>query len=361
MAAANLAAGLPDDEVLLLEAGDEPGGAARVNAGLVVGPAAGYRHRLPLEPPVALGALGQAVLAAHPTAAPGRLARRDGVRVTVADVYLADPPANLTVRTGVAVARVEIDDRRAVGVVTATGEHVAADRVVLSAGAIATPALLLRSGVTDIPGVGEGLQNHPGCALALELADGPAAATVPDVTTTVELGTAQVVVAERTPGAAELGGLLAGHLTPLGTGSVTLPDPDGPPVVSLDPAGHPLDAAGLRAAAEVAFGLARHPAVGAVTRAVFVDDQGTTLDALLAGGEDAVERWVRSAPNPYHHLAGTCRAGVVTDDIGRVWLYTGLSVCDASLLPGVPGRNPYLAVVDLAERLSSAWVAGLRR
>ena len=70
--AANLATGLTDDEVVLLDAGDEPGGAALVNAGLVVGPVNGYRHRLPLEPPVAIGALGRAVLAAHPAAAPAR-------------------------------------------------------------------------------------------------------------------------------------------------------------------------------------------------------------------------------------------------------------------------------------------------
>jgi len=362
--AANLAAGLPDDAVTLLEAGTELGGAALVNAGLVVGPVDGSRHRLPLEPPAAIGVLGRAVLGAHPLAAPARLARRRGTRVTAADVYLADAAPNLAVRCDTAVARIVFADRRAIGVITADGEHVAADRVVLCAGAVATPALLLRSGVTDIAGVGAGLQNHPGCAIALDLAVGAAALDlpeVPDVTVTVELGEQQLVVLERTPGAPGMGALLAGHLTPVGTGAVTVPDPDGPPLVTLDANAHPADAAGLRAAAESAFALAQQPGVAAVTAGAYVDEHGTTLAGLRAGGEPAVERWLRHAANPYHHFAGTCRAGVVTDDIGRVWLYRGLSVCDAALLPGVPRRNPYLAVIDLAERLSSAWVAGLRR
>jgi len=35
--------------------------------------------------------------------------------------------------------------------------------------------------------------------------------------------------------------------------------------------------------------------------------------------------------------------------------YEGLHVCDASALPGVPPRNPYLSVIRLAETMSRAW------
>lgn len=357
--AANLARGLPDDAVTLIESDASLGGASLRNAGLVVGGGHGYRHRLPLEPPAAIGRLGRAVLESDGNAATALLARRDGARVTVADVYLADPPPNLEVLTGVAVDRVVIENRRAIGVQAVGGEHLAGDRVVLCAGAVTTPALLLRSGVTDIPGVGLGLQNHPGCALSLELTGGAPDAAVPDVTVTVERDERQVVVVERTPEVPSLGALLAGFLAPIGSGSVTLPDPEGPPSIEL--ACDDADVDGLRVAAELAIGIARHPAVAAVTGAVYVDDHGTRLDRLLAGGDQAVAAWARTASNPYHHFAGSCRLGVVTDDIGRVWLYSALSVCDASLLPGVPRRNPYLSVIDLAERLSSAWLAGLRR
>jgi choline dehydrogenase-like flavoprotein len=93
----------------------------------------------------------------------------------------------------------------------------------------------------------------------------------------------------------------------------------------------------------------------AAVGAVYVDAHGTTLDQLLAGGAAALRQWAAIAPNPYHHAAGTCRLGVVTDDDGWVRGYTGLAVCDASALPGVPRQNVFLSVVDLAERLSSRW------
>jgi len=359
--AANLAAGFPDDQVLVVEAGAELGGASLVNAGVVVGSSAGYRHRLPLEPADPIGALGQAVLAADPRAATVRLARRGGVRVSAAEAYLGVPPGNVEVRLATAVARIEFDDRRAVGVHTADGTHLAADRVVLCAGAVATPTLLLRSGVTDVPGVGEGLQDHAGASLAVRLVPGAVVPGAPQVAVTVEAPDHQVVVLEHTPDDPGLAGLLAGHLTPLGEGRVTLSDPDGPPLVTLDRSASATDLVALRAAADDAFALARHPAVRDIADDVFVDAHGTTLDTLTAGGSEAVDAWLRNAPSAYHHAAGTCRLGTVTDDIGRVWLYTRLAVCDASLFAGVPRRNPYLSVIDLAERLSSAWVQGLRR
>ncbi|HWL43159.1 MAG TPA: GMC family oxidoreductase N-terminal domain-containing protein [Ilumatobacter sp.] len=359
--AANLAAGLPDDEVVLLEASAQLGGASLVNAGVVVGGAAGYRHRLPLEPPGSIGALGRAVLAADPRAAPALLARRAGRRVSVAEAYLASPPANLTVRTGTPVDRVVFDGSRAVGVLTAAGDQVAADRVVLSAGAVTTPALLLRSGVTELPGLGEHLQDHVGVSLAVQLKAGLGNPAGPDVAVTVEHGEHQVVVLDHIADHPGLAGLLAGFMAPLTEGAVTLPDPDGPPHVALDRAASASDTAGLRAAFDLAVALSHSAEVQAIAEAVYVDAHGTTLERLLAGGDSAVALWMAGAPNAYHHVAGSCRIGVVTDDLGRVWMRSRLAVCDASLLPGVPRRNPYLTVIDLAERLSSAWVQGLRR
>ena len=72
---------------------------------------------------------------------------------------------NVEVVSDVHVDRVMFEDRRAIGVVTAEGVQLAADRVVVSAGAIHSPAILLRSGV-DTPGVGEGLKDHPSAPIA---------------------------------------------------------------------------------------------------------------------------------------------------------------------------------------------------
>lgn len=100
---------------------------------------------------------------------------RDGRRHSVVDGYLAPAlgRSNLTVRTNSPVRRVVFEGRRAVGVEVAD-RVVRADRVVLAAGAIRTPWLLMRSGVgpaahlrdhgisvvRDLPGVGENLHDH---------------------------------------------------------------------------------------------------------------------------------------------------------------------------------------------------------
>lgn len=113
----------------------------------------------------------------------------DGVaRVSAARGYLgravrARP--NLSVRAGCVVRRVQLSGSRAVGVETDTGV-IHAREVILSAGALMSPALLMRSGIgpgahladlglevlADLPGVGENLQEHPSIALSAFLKPG---------------------------------------------------------------------------------------------------------------------------------------------------------------------------------------------
>jgi choline dehydrogenase len=110
-----------------------------------------------------------------------QLTCRGGRRWSVADAYLhpvTDRP-NLTVRTGSAVTGVLVEGGRAVGVGYRSGggaHSVRAEReVLLCAGTIATPQLLMLSGVgpadhlreqgipvvLDAPGVGANLHDHP--------------------------------------------------------------------------------------------------------------------------------------------------------------------------------------------------------
>ena len=106
--------------------------------------------------------------------------RRDGVRISTAIGYLA--PArhrlNLTIRSGVHAHRVILENGRAAGVEiesAGTIQQVRGRRVTLSAGAIHSPALLMRSGIgprdelsklgikcqVNLPGVGRNLIDHP--------------------------------------------------------------------------------------------------------------------------------------------------------------------------------------------------------
>ncbi len=103
-----------------------------------------------------------------------------GVRQSAAIAYLKSRPKNLTVRTGVHVARVVTEDCRAVGLLTLTGEVIRAEReVILCQGAIGTPQLLMLSGIgpadhlrfhnievlADLPSVGAHLSDHPNVSM----------------------------------------------------------------------------------------------------------------------------------------------------------------------------------------------------
>ena len=106
---------------------------------------------------------------------------KKGRRWSVADAYIHPnrKRPNFTVRTDAFVQRIEMDGNRATGVTYRRGgvsETVVADaEVVLSAGAIGSPQILMLSGIgpgahlremgvdvrVDSPGVGQNLQDHP--------------------------------------------------------------------------------------------------------------------------------------------------------------------------------------------------------
>lgn len=77
--------------------------------------------------------------------------------------HLADEGRIQVVRAS--AERIDTAAGRARAVVTAAGD-IEADHIVVCAGALLTPALLLRSGFDkDVPAIGEGVQNHPALAL----------------------------------------------------------------------------------------------------------------------------------------------------------------------------------------------------
>jgi choline dehydrogenase len=109
-----------------------------------------------------------------------------GRRSSTANRYLATPSrmANLRIELGVIVDRVIFDAGRAVGVRCAVGGEMrevrARGQVIVSAGALQSPAVLLRSGIgpasalrelnvdvrRDAPGVGRNLQDHCGLTIS---------------------------------------------------------------------------------------------------------------------------------------------------------------------------------------------------
>lgn len=330
------------------------GGSSLINGTVVTAPQPTAGHRLPLELPWADGAVGRALLAADRSARRVRLIRRAQRRVTAADAYLRPVAgrSNLVVRTGAAVHHVVFEGRRLAAVVTTDGSTIDADRVVLCAGAIWTPTILLRSGV-DTPGVGEGLEDHPTFTITLQLTADAIDATAPTISAVADHGDCQVLALNRLPEAPALGALVVGVVSVRSTGTVRLPDTDGPPVVEMRQLAHPDEVDALVRGVAGAIELLDDPAWDGVVEQAYVDAEGTRLTDV-EGSRSKLREWIIDYAGGHYHASGTCREGVVSER-GAVHGYEGLHVADASVLPGVPRDDPYLAVVATAERLVRAW------
>lgn len=100
-----------------------------------------------------------------------------GRRMSSATTFLRRPPANLTIATGATVIRLETSGQRVIGVIASVKgaiTHLSAAEIVVCAGAINTPKLLMLSGIGpasaleavgihvrhDLGGVGRNLQDH---------------------------------------------------------------------------------------------------------------------------------------------------------------------------------------------------------
>ena len=313
---------------------------------------------LPVEPPAdhEIGPVDRALLAADPSATVAELTRRHGRRVTAAEAYLwpARGRANLEVRAGVPVDRVALDGRRAVGVVLADGEEVSASRVVLAAGAIRSPWLLLRSGV-DTAGIGDGLQDHPSAVLTLQLRAGRAADPASLVIGSLSRrGAIQFLPMNHLgPQAPGLGAVLVALMTPRSAaGTVRVAD-DGDPLVDFALLADPADLDALSQGVGQAIELLRTPAFVDLVAQVYVDSSGTPVDAL--GDVGAIRAWLPTVVGDYVHASSTCAMGVVVDDDAAVFGYERLHVADASVFPSIPDVNTHLPTTMLAERLCARW------
>lgn len=303
------------------------------------------------------GAVNRALADAVPTAGDGVLLTRDasGRRVSVNDAYLepARRRDGLAVVGDALVDRVLFDGRRARAVRLVDGREFEADTVIVSAGAIHTPAVLLRSGV-DTEGVGERLQDHPSFPIALtrhEPADLDALPIATVATLSSEIGDAsgdtadgvddlQLLPIEYVDASLpSLGMVMAAVMRSHSTGTVRLAsdDPTVDPVVEFRMLSDERDRAPMVAAIDAAERVLAHESFRAIADVVPYDRSD---DGVIAALGD------------YVHAAGTCAMGTVVDTGCRVRGYDGLLVCDASVMPRLPRANTHWPVVAIAERLA---------
>lgn len=304
-------------------------------------------------------------------------------RVSAADAWLTPEVRarpNLRVLANAHVARVRWQGRRAVGAdVQIAGRATAldAEHVVLAAGAIHTPAILLRSGVgprdelhrlglpviRDLP-VGARLLDHPGFAVFLAPRAGVARPSDPLLQTVLR------VPSERSTGTADLqiqpgssSGLrlpltpfvtIMGHVgKPQGAGTWRLPsaDPLAKPVLASAyfeaPSDRRVAVEGLQLAAELATG----PVLRKLARPLWPSAHKLARRATL-------DAHVRRATDSGYHPCGTVPMGpeeapwACTDADGRVRGVERLWVIDASLMPTIPTANIHLPTLMIAEKLA---------
>ena len=290
--------------------------------------------------------------------APARLMLDEaGRRRSTNDLYLetARTRPNLVIRGDVLVDSLLFDgpgERRVVGVRLASGEGVEAAHVVLSAGAIGSPRLLLRSGI-DLAGIGLGLRDHPAMAFRVPspigTKDGPLISAVGRFSSGIGGGECDLQflpvdwVGDDGDGK-PFGVLLVALMEVRSTGRVTV---DQVEVNALD---DDLDAHRLAAGVRMAADALTHLGIAPIG----VD--ATTIDA--SASTDDILKFVVANLADYQHACGTAKMGRARDDSavvdvnGAVMGYSGLSVIDASVFPDLPRANPNLTTVMVAERLA---------
>jgi choline dehydrogenase len=340
-------------------------------------------------------------------ASPVQVTQRNGKRFSAADAYLRPNMKrdNLSTVTGAQVLRVELENGRATGVRFRDRrgrEQVArADRdVILAAGAIGSPQILMLSGVGpadhlrevgvdvkhDLPGVGQNLQDHPYVVLIWESKVGGSlyGADKPKpllewllrrsgpLTSSVAEGFAFVRSRPGLP-APDLQFHFApayfndngfdefdGHaftmgpvlITPKSRGWLKLrsPNPSEKPRILTNSLSEPEDVqalvTGMRKAREMA---AAGPLAEAAAREIFPGPGVGDTDDELA---DDLRRRVELI----YHPVGTCRMGsgddAVVDAQLRVRGIDGLRVADASIMPVIPGGNTNAPAIMVGERAS---------
>jgi choline dehydrogenase-like flavoprotein len=339
-----------------------------------------------------------------------QVTNRNGRRCSAAVAYLkpARHRANLTVRTGVLARRIIMEKGRAVAVECIVGSRTFVSRaereIIVTAGAINSPKLLMLSGigpaqhlaslgikpVVDLPGVGQNLHDHLDIFMMYNVKDiesydaykklsrqmlaglryavyrdGPVSATVVEAgafwSTDGSHETANLQfhflagsgIEAVTDAASKSNGctLNAYFLHPRSRGSVTLRSADTrqPPVIDPNFFAEQDDLDRTVESVMMGQEIMSQPAISRYIAAEFMPGPGTRRRVDY-------EAYVRRESRSGYHPAGTCRMGTdelaVVDPELRVRGIEGLRVADASIMPQLVSGNTNAPTIMIAEKAS---------
>jgi choline dehydrogenase len=321
---------------------------------------------------------------------------RNGRRQSAADAFLfpIGSRGNLTIFPNTLVRRVLFDSRRATGVEVVRNGHVetirAAGAVVLAAGVIGSPRLLMLSGIgpaaalkahgitvlADSPAVGANLHDHPRVSVRWKSLEPLAPSTTsaglfahsgenegggqsserPIGTSYRRIPDLQFYVGRGLDVVDEFITLTVALCQPKSRGSLTLrsADPSATPVIRADYFSEPADLDALVSGVRLARDIAGARPYARL-RGEPVDPLGDmqTTDALRA--------WIRRSADTIFHPVGTCRMGSASDAVVdaelRVRGVDGLRVADASIMPVVVNSQTQAACLMIAEKAAELIIA----
>jgi choline dehydrogenase len=290
------------------------------------------------------------------------------------------------------VSRVLLDNGKVRGVEVASGgglRKLSARRVILAAGAIGSPAILLRSGIgpeddlrelgvdvhVALPGVGANLVDQPRIGVFMVPKPGAenyGASTGQIVLRTTAAGSSQTndmyyamvnhfdlthhfPMLRKTAGANRVFGVMAVVRQAYSRGRVTIDstDPLDLPRVDLNYLSDERDYKLLGDGIRVCWELAQSPKIR---------DQGEDVVLITesaVGDDEALREYIQLGVDSAYNPAGTARMGpsddpsAVVNQCCAVYGVDGLYVADASVMPTMVRANTNLTVIMIAERVAS--------
>ncbi len=344
---------------------------------------------------------------------------RHGKRCSAATAFL-DPArerSNLTVVTNALVHRVVFSGARAVGVAYRVGgklvEARAGKEIILAAGVVNSPHLLMLSGIGDseelgrhgiplvqhLPGVGKNVQDHVDCCLVYEFTQpvslyndlrmdkvtlgviqaalfgtgfittfpyeagsfikSSASLEVPDIQThfmpateaSANLHWSLPFVRKQATGANHGLTIRVGPLNPGSRGSIALrsADPSDPPLIRANYLAHRRDVETTIAGVQLLREVVAQPAFAGVRGRELAPGPAYQTDKQLAD-------WLVDAAMTTLHPVGSCKMGsgadAVVDAQLRVHGTRGLRVADASIMPVITRGNTNAPAIMIAEKAS---------